>query len=95
MGEIVLEEVPKEIDFDFEKIKKIIFDEIVKRGIKNRIQKILLSLQSKGGKSFLLGTIFTSGFGLLKITINLTEKKVVDFEKKSFFDMMKIFGKGK
>ncbi|RLG12017.1 hypothetical protein DRN73_03845, partial [Candidatus Pacearchaeota archaeon] len=60
------------------------------RGVKKQIQKILFSLQTKNKKNYLIGTIFISGFGLLKVNINLSEIKIIDFEKKSFFDMIKI-----
>ncbi|MCX6743802.1 MAG: hypothetical protein NT116_06255 [Candidatus Parcubacteria bacterium] len=50
-------------------------------------------MQSKDKKNYLLGTIFISGLGILKVKIDLDEKKITDFEKKSFFDMMKIVKK--
>ena len=62
--------------------------------IDKKIQKILLSLQSKQGKDFLVGTVFISGMGIIKANIDLSEMKVVDFEKKSFFDMVKMVKKG-
>jgi hypothetical protein len=61
--------------------------------IKKNILKLLFSLQNIDGKDFLIGTVFISGLGLLKCEIDIQEKKVVDFEKKSFFDMMKIVRK--
>ncbi len=45
------------------------------------------------GKNFLIGTIFISGMGILKITIDLDEMKITNFERKSFMDMMKIIRK--
>ena len=51
-------------------------------------------MQAKDKKNYLLGTIFISGLGLLKVRIDLNEKKIVGFEKMSFFDMIKIVKKG-
>jgi len=81
------------LDFDFEEIEKMIEDKIKEQEIKNKIQKILLSLQKVKGKTILVGTIFISGLGMIKIKINLEEKRIVEFEKKSFFDMFNILRK--
>jgi len=87
------EKLNKNIDFNFEKIEKIVLNKIQKEDIKNKIQKIILSLQNINGKDFLVGTIFTSGLGMIKINIDIKEMKITDFEKKSFFDMLKIIRK--
>lgn len=77
-------------DFDFEDMEKIIAEEMEKQKIKNKIQKIFFSLQNLNGKDCFIGTIFVSNLGLLKVNIDITEKKVTEFIKKSFFDMLKI-----
>ena len=77
-------------NFDFSEIKNIISREMQKRDIKNKVQKILLSLQHKKGKDYLIGTVFISNFGLLSINIDVSNMNVTHFEKKSFFDMLKI-----
>ena len=66
-----------------------------KKEIKSKVQKMLWSLQSKDGKNYLLGTVFISMFGLLKVSIDVSDMKLVDFEKKSFMDMLKVTGKKK
>lgn len=88
------EEISPDCDFDFEYIEKLIAGEMFEKKISNKIQKILLSLQRVEGKDFLVGTVFISGMGIIKINIDVAERKVIDFEKKSFFDMMKIVKKG-
>jgi len=97
--EMFEEKIPEKIlidyDFDFKDIEKMIDDEMKRQRIKNKIQKMLLSLQNLGGKDFLVGTIFISTLGLLKININIFEKKITHFEKKSFFNMLKIIKKKK
>ncbi len=79
--------------FDFDEIEKIISREMEFKKINNKIQKMIFSLQNIEGKDSLLGTIFVSGFGMVKANIDLKEKKITDFEKKSFFDMLNIMRK--
>ncbi len=86
----VPEEMFLDFNFDFNDVERLIQDEMTQRRVKKQIQKILFSLQTKNKKNYLIGTIFISGFGLLKVNINLSEIKIIDFEKKSFFDMIKI-----
>lgn len=98
---VPIEQVPEEapvkisdnVEVDFDKIEKMIEERIEKEKIKTKIQKILLSLQKKDGKNFILGTIFISGLGMLRVKIDLEKNEIIDFEKKSFFDMMKVIKK--
>ena len=85
--------IPDNVDFNFDKIKEIILKEMEKNKIKNKIQKVLLSLQNRDNCNFLIGTIFISGLGLLKIKLDLEKNEIIEFEKKSFFDMLKIVKK--
>ena len=79
----------EEINFEFEEVERMIKERMQEENLKNKIQKILLSLQKLSGKDFLVGNIFISGFGILKINIDVSEKKITLFEKKSFFDILK------
>lgn len=88
------EKIPDNCNFYFEEVEKIINERIEQENIKNKIQKILLSLQSKNGKCFLVGTIFISSLGMIKVKIDLEDMNLIDFEKKSFMDMFKVV-KGK
>lgn len=87
------EKLSEKIELDFEEIEDLIINKMKEENINKQIQKLLLSLQSLEGKNFIIGTIFISGMGLLKITFNLDENILVNFEKKSFFDMFKIIKK--
>ena len=91
--EVMIEKIPEKLeinfDFDFEEIEKMISKKMEKQNIKNKIQKIILSLQNLDGRAFLIGTMFISMLGILKIQIDLSNMKITEFEKKSFFDMMK------
>lgn len=90
-GEFI--KISDNVDFDFGEVEKMILEKMEEEKINKKIQKILLSLQSKDGKNFLLGTVFISGLGILKIQVDLEEKNIIEFEKKSFFDMLKVIKK--
>ena len=92
-NDIIPEKISMNCNFDFDEIENLISQEKEKHNIKNKIQKILLSLQKVNGKDFLIGTVFVSGLGLIKINIDLSENKITGFEKKSFFDIMNVFKK--
>ena len=68
---------------------------MARKEVKSKVQKILLSLQHKEGKDYLVGTAFLSMFGLLKVNIDISEMKITDFEKKSFMDMLRVTGEDK
>ncbi len=89
------EKVSDNVQFDMSEIEKLISEKALEEKINNKIQKLILSLQRKEGKDFLLGTAFLSNLGLLKVMVDIDEKKITNFEKKSFFDMMKFIGKKK
>ncbi len=91
--EQILEKVSLSFGFDFDKIEKIISTEMELKNIKNKIQKMIFSLQNVKGKEMLLGTIFISGFGMVKVNIDLKENRITDFEKKSFWDMLNVVRK--
>ena len=92
-GEKIPEPIAMNLDIDFEEIEDLIRKEMEKKEVKNKIQKMLFSLQRMNGKDFLIGTIFISGMALLKVVIDIDEKKITEFSKSSFFDMMKIIKK--
>ena len=61
--------------------------------ISKKIEKIIWSLQNRNGKNYLIGTIFISGLGMIKVSFDLDEKELREFEKKSFFDFIKVLKK--
>lgn len=91
--EQVLEEVSMKNHFDFDKIREKILTEMELKKINNKMQKMLFSLQKVKGKNMLLGTIFISNLGLLKVNMDIDSNQITDFEKKSLFDMMKMVKK--
>ena len=95
--ETTIKETPRKLeaknDFDFEEIEKLINEKAKQEGIKNKLQKMMFSLQEADGKEMIIGTVFLSSLGLLQLKIDLSEMKITNFEKKSFFDMVKIIKK--
>jgi len=84
------ETISFECDVDFNKVEKMIEERMIKEGIKNKIQKMLFSLQRLNGRDFLVGTVFISVLGMIKINIDLQNMEITAFERKSFFDVMKV-----
>ncbi len=81
---------------EFDEIQRLIQEEIDKRNITNKIHKILMVLQKEHGKAdakeLYVCTVFISGLGLLKVIIedaNDGGGKIISFEKRSFFDMIR------
>jgi hypothetical protein len=91
--EQALEEVSMKNHFDFDKIREKILTEMELKKISNKLQKMLFSLQKVKGKEMLLGTIFISNLGLLRVNMDIDSNQITDFEKKSLFDMMKMVKK--
>lgn len=95
--EIYDEKIPEEIkldfDIDFWETERMIAYKMEQDGIKNKMQKIVLSLQKVNGDDFLIGTAFISMLGMIKIRINARKKEILEFEKKSMFDILKVVKK--
>lgn len=95
--EMIDKRIPKKIsakhDFDFKEIEKLVEKKAMQEGITNKIQKMLFSLQKLNEKEMLVGTVFISILGMIKIQIDLSQMKIIQFEKKSFFDMMNVLKK--
>lgn len=80
-------------DFDLDEIEALIKKKMAEEHVKSRVQKILLSLQNIEHRDLLTATVFVSGLGMIKINIDPISKKILDFDKKSFFDILKIVRK--
>ena len=91
--EKVPERIPLNFDIDFWEIERMVATKMEVENIKNKMQKIILSLQRINGENFLVGTVFISMLGMIKIKINAAKKEIVDFEKKSMFDILKVVKK--
>jgi hypothetical protein len=91
--EKVLEKLSEKQHFDFDELYDKVKGKMEEEKISNKIIKMIFSWQNFEGKDTLFGTIMLSGLALLKMTFDISEDKIVEFEKKSFFDMMKIVKK--
>ena len=91
----ILDKISSGCEFNFEDMEKMVLDEMDKKNIKNKVQKIIFSLQNLNGKDFLIGAIFISSLGILKVEIDISKKKIAKFEKKSLLDMFRGTGKKK
>jgi hypothetical protein len=91
----VPQEVSLDFDIDFDEIERQVYEKMRIHGINNRIQKLIYSLQKLEDKDLLTGTVFISMFGLIKMNVDVKTNKIVDFEKKSFFDLVSVFKKTK
>lgn len=89
----VPEEISIKLNFDFDEMEELILKKMKEENISNKVQKILYSLQQKDKKPFLFTTVFISGLGLIKISIDLKSKSIIEFEKKSMLDLFKIVRK--
>jgi hypothetical protein len=79
-----------DFNFDFEVFENLILKEMKKKKIGNEIEKFLFSFQKFEEKNILVGTIFLSKLGLLQFSFDLDKKIFISFEKRSFFDLIKI-----
>jgi len=94
-GDAIPEKIALNYNFDFDSVEKIIGERMASEGTKGKITKLLYSMQHLDGKDYLVGTVFLSMLGMLKVHYDIADKKLVLFEKKSFMDMLKIGGKKK
>jgi len=87
------EKISEKIDFELKDIEQLLTKKMKGEKIQEKIQKIFISLQRVGGKDSLVGTIFISAMGLISFEIELSSKKIISFQKKSFLDFFKILKK--
>lgn len=83
------DKLPLNTDFDFEVVENLVLKEMENQQIGSKMQKILISLQNHKRKPILICTVFISKLGLLKVHIDPKKNKVILFEKKSLFDLMR------
>ena len=86
----VPEKISIDYDFEFSDMEDLIVKKMEEEKINNKIQNIIFSLQKVNGKDFLAGTVFISMLGMIQVKIDLPEKKISEFEKKSLMDVLKV-----
>ncbi len=80
-----------DFNFEFNEVEDIVEKALEENKVKNKIEKIMVSLQKHPESKHLsmICTVFLSGLGMANIHIDIQEKKVIHFEKKSLFNMMR------
>lgn len=88
------EKLRDNINLDFDEIEEKLTEKMLEEKIGKKIEKILISIQSKDKKNTAIMTVFISNLGLISAVYDLDEMKFLSFEKKSFFDMIRVIKKG-
>ena len=91
--EKIPDEISSDIDLEFNELEEMILQKMKEEKIDSKIQKMILSLQKLNGKDFIIGTIFIPMLGMIKVNVDIKEKKITEFEKKSLFNIMKVLKK--
>ncbi|MDO8623702.1 MAG: hypothetical protein Q7R52_05645 [archaeon] len=85
--------IPKKIigdsKIDFDEIEKKLLEKMEKENMKNKIQKIMISLQNNE-KDFFICTVFISNLGIIKSIMDAKTGTIESLEKHSFFDFMRV-----
>lgn len=79
--------------FKFKDFQRKIEERMQEENSKEKIQKILYSLQNLEKEDYLLATVFLSGLKMIQATIKISNKEITKFEKKGFLDFLKILKK--
>jgi hypothetical protein len=87
------EKISDKIDFELKDVEKILIERMKEDKIQEKVQKIFISLQRTNKKEVLIGTIFISAMGMIMFEMELSTKKIISFQKKSFLDFFKILKK--
>jgi hypothetical protein len=77
-------------EFDLKDVEKKIIERMEAENMKGKVQKLLFSLQKKDSVDYLVGTVFLNNMGMIKLSYDIADGRIVDFVKKSFLDMFKI-----
>ena len=72
------------------KVEEAILEEMEKKNIKSKVQKIIISLQKIDGEDALVCTIFVSMLGMIRAKILVKGYKIEEFEKKNIFDFISV-----
>lgn len=91
--EFIPEKLRDNITFDFEELEEKLVEKMLEEKIGKSTEKILISIQNKNEKNTAILTVFISNLGLISAVYDLDEMKFTNFEKKSFFDMIRVIKK--
>lgn len=84
----------KETKTDIDALKGIVHDEMLNRTVTGEIKKIIAVLQNQDGRKIWNLNCITGDMGILKVHIDDATSSVLEFEKASLFDFVKMIPKG-
>jgi hypothetical protein len=86
-------ELKEETKTDIDALKGIVHDEMMNRTVTGEIKKIIAVLQNKDDRKIWNLNCITGDMGILKVHIDDHSSSVLEFEKASLFDFMKMIPK--
>ena len=86
-------ELKEETNTDIDALKGIVHDEMLNRTVTGEIKKIIAVLQNKDNRKIWNLNCITADMGILKVHIDDKTSSVIEFEKASLFDFMKMIPK--
>lgn len=88
-----LDKLEGEIKIDIDALKGIVEDEMKNRTVTQEIKKIIAVIQSREGKKTWVLNCITDSLGILKVHIDDDNASILEFEKASLMDFMKMVPK--
>lgn len=88
-----MEKMPGEVKIDIDELKGIVEDEMKNRTVTNTIKKIIAVIQYQDGKKIWKLSCITDGMGIIKAHIDDDNESILEFEKASLMDFMKMIPK--
>jgi hypothetical protein len=90
-----LEKIDSETMTDIDALKGIVHDEMLNRTVTGDIKKIIAVLQTQEGRKVWNLSCITGDMGILKVHVDDSSSSVLEFEKASLFDFVKMIPKDK
>ena len=87
-------ELKEETKTDIDALKGIVHDEMLNRTVTGEIKKIIAVLQNQDGRKIWNLNCITGDMGILKVHVDDASSSVLEFEKASLFDFVKMIPKG-
>lgn len=89
--------VPGKLDekakIDLDALQGIVHDEMLNRTVTQQVKKIIAVLMNEDGKKVWKLNCITGDLGIIKVNVDDSSSGILEFEKASLFDMMKIIPK--
>jgi len=86
------QKIDGEINIDLDMLKGLVQDEMKNRGVTEKVTKIIAVLQKIGKENVWLLNCMTNGMNIIKVHIADKDESILEFEKFSLLDIMKVVG---